>query len=275
MAKMSPSTELVQAYAMLKAGQRQAAGHLLKGYLNDHPRDADGWWLMAHTMSKPENVRKCLERVVTLDPNHAKACEKLARLDPIPEDEPDDAFFGGVAPVRSQTPAAPPPPKPKAAAAPPRDPLRREQPPSFEAFAASAPAADNPFAAAHTKPFAGVDGDPVSPLSATAAQAPGTGAQPEWGPGLAFVKDGVGVGGAVDMRPKPPRPRRKGETRPAARNASAPAQKRRYRDGDRRGGDRGRAGRAGRVGRVPRQEAGLAGRRETVYDPDGSLLVLD
>src|SRR3990172_3629225 len=162
MAKMPPSSELVQAYDMLKAGQRQAAGHLLKGYLNDHPRDTDGWWLMAHTMSKSENMRKCLERVVTLDPNHAKACEKLARLDRIPEDEPDDAFFGGVTSVRSQTPAAPPAPKPKASAAPPLRSPAREQPPSFQALAQSPPPGYNPLAAPHTTPSPGFDGDPAN-----------------------------------------------------------------------------------------------------------------
>jgi hypothetical protein len=159
--------------------------------------------------------------VLALDPDHARAREKLARLSQIPDDEPDDAFFGPAPAARPRTPAAPPPPRPKVAAPLPPPVPAGGQPPSFEAFAASSSDADDPFAPAHAHPFvAGDTADPfaapgrgpVDPFAGTHAQPPGTGDQPEWGPGLAYVKDAVGAGGAADARPKPPRPRRPGET---------------------------------------------------------------
>lgn len=101
----TPSPELLEVYHLIKAGQRQTAGPLLKTYLNAHPQDVDGWWLMAHVVTKPENVEKCLERVLKLDPKHTKAREKMAKLLAIPEDEPDDQFFSFNAPARAAVPA--------------------------------------------------------------------------------------------------------------------------------------------------------------------------
>lgn len=100
----SPSPELLEVYRLVKAGQRQVAGPLLKTYLTKYPHDADGWWLMAHVVSKPDNVQKCLERVLKIDPNHAKAREKLTRLLAVPEDEPDDQFFDFRVPARTAEP---------------------------------------------------------------------------------------------------------------------------------------------------------------------------
>jgi hypothetical protein len=84
----------------------------------------------------------------------------------------------------------------------------------FEEFAASAPAAIDPFAAVPVDdPFADIPANgvaqPYDPFAsqnafnpavhasmgsgaADPAQAPGTGGQPEWGPGLAFVQDIAG-----------------------------------------------------------------------------------
>ncbi len=119
---MSQIPELQQAYQMIKAGQRQEAGMLLKNYLSAHPKDVDGWWLMAHAANNPEIVQKCLERVLQLNPDHAKAKERLARTVP-------------AAPA----PTAPPPAVKKESAVPD----------SFEAFAAQPltdMGADDPFA---------------------------------------------------------------------------------------------------------------------------------
>lgn len=98
------SPELARAAEHLRAGQRDAAGRLLKAYLADHPRDADAWWLMAQAVRQPENVRTCLERVLRLRPDDVRARARLAQLDP--PDEPDDAFFA----IR---PSAPTPSRPR------------------------------------------------------------------------------------------------------------------------------------------------------------------
>jgi predicted Zn-dependent protease len=94
MAKSPPPPELVEAYRLLKAGQRQAAGQKLQAYMADHKDDPQAWWLMAHAVGKPDHVRRCLESVLKLDPTHEKARAKLAKLQPAPEPQP----------------AAPPPP---------------------------------------------------------------------------------------------------------------------------------------------------------------------
>ena len=100
----SPSPELIRAFELIKAGQRMEAAHLLKAYLAGCPQDVDGWWLMAHAVTKPENVRRCLEQVLKLDPQHAKAREKLARLGPSAPTHTRPAQ-----PTPEPVPAAPPP----------------------------------------------------------------------------------------------------------------------------------------------------------------------
>jgi hypothetical protein len=76
----SRDSQLVEAYELIKAGQRTQAGQLLRDYLSAQPNDPNGWWLMAHAVSKPEAMQKCLEKVLELDPGHTKARDKLARV---------------------------------------------------------------------------------------------------------------------------------------------------------------------------------------------------
>jgi hypothetical protein len=76
----SHDPQLVRAYELIKSGQAAQAGALIKNYLADHPRDPDAWWLMAHAVIQPDVKQKCLEKVLAFNPNHAKAREKLDRL---------------------------------------------------------------------------------------------------------------------------------------------------------------------------------------------------
>lgn len=80
MTQASHSPEVVQAFKLLKAGDRAAAGRLLRDYLANNPRDVDAWWLMAHAVSKPESAVKILQKILALDPAHEKARTKLAKL---------------------------------------------------------------------------------------------------------------------------------------------------------------------------------------------------
>lgn len=168
MATPPVSPDLARAAELMKSGQRDAAGRLLKAYLADHPRDADAWWLMSHAVSRPENVRKCLERVVQLRPGDARAKERLARL--TSPEEPDDSFF-------TLPPADPPAPKGNAPVTPPA--------PKGNAPAPFDPTADlgAPF-----DPFVGIE-PADDPFAALRGQPPGTGNQPEWSPGLGFVTE--------------------------------------------------------------------------------------
>src|SRR5690606_4380294 len=151
MATPPVSPDLARAAELMKSGQRDAAGRLLKAYLADHPRDAEAWWMMSQIVTRPENARACLERVVRLRPDDARARECLARL--ARPDEPDDAFFA----VRPAAPASP---------------------------ATFDPTHD----LGDFDPFAGIDAAP-DPFTALRGQQPGTGSQPEWGPGLGFVSE--------------------------------------------------------------------------------------
>jgi len=156
------SPELTRAADYLRAGERDAAGRLLKAYLTDHPRDADAWWLMALAVRRPENVRTCLERVLRLRPDDPRAKARIAQLDR--PDEPDDSFFA----IRASAPA----------------PVNTRQPvPPNNAPVPFDPTLDlgEPF-----DPFAGIDA-PSDPFTALRGQRPGTGNQPEWGPGLGFI----------------------------------------------------------------------------------------
>jgi len=185
---MAKSPELVQAYELIKAGRRDQAGQILKAYLANHPHDADGWWLMAHSVTKPENVQKCLERVLLIDPNHARAKAKLERMQPaaVPA-EPDDAFFAvsSAQPARTVDPFT-------AQAVSEVDSFTTPpgiRPPSAEPI----PGVSGPF----TESWGSFDSDPFgSRASQTASQ-----------PGLAFVQDRPAGNAASDARPKPPRPK--------------------------------------------------------------------
>lgn len=99
MAQSSHAPEVVQAFKLFKEGNRNAAGQLLRQHLETHPHDTDAWWLMAHIVSKPESAAKILRKILTLDPDHAKARAKLAQIagetdaPPLPESERKPATF--------------------------------------------------------------------------------------------------------------------------------------------------------------------------------------
>ena len=224
MADSPTSPRLATAYQLIKAGRRQEASRILKSYLAQNARDPKAWWLMAHAVDKSDSIRRCLENVLKLDPTHAKAREKLARLSATNGDEPDDSLFdlgasripSATVPSRTASPVAPTQPKPPRARS--AVPVQTTAPTrsgslKFEEFAASTPAGIDPFAGVPVDdPFAHVprNGAPsYSPYAsqnafnpaahasmgngaAIPAQAPGTGSQPAWGPGLAFVQDIAG-----------------------------------------------------------------------------------
>jgi hypothetical protein len=103
-----PSPELVEAYNLIKAGQRQEAGRILKNYLAQNKSDPQAWWLMANAATQPETIRRCLETVLNLDPTHAKA---RARLDKLLAESgaPEEASPPPSVPRAESKPAAPPP----------------------------------------------------------------------------------------------------------------------------------------------------------------------
>lgn len=158
MAKPSTPPELMEAYKLLKAAERGPAARVLKQYLTKHPRDEMGWWLMAHAVTRPDNVRTCLERVLKINPQNAKARAKLDALRPsIIDDEPDDSFFGVSSADDPATPASAAAPAPPAATdAPPISPPPEPAPTTPEPFAPpDAPAAPDAEAPDEAAVFAG------------------------------------------------------------------------------------------------------------------------
>ncbi|MBN1202506.1 MAG: hypothetical protein JXJ20_11665 [Anaerolineae bacterium] len=203
----SPSSELVKAYKLLKAGERNQAGRIVKDYLATNPNDADAWWLMAHAVSSSDNTKKCLERVVQLNPGHTKAQQRLAKLQAPEQSEPDDAFFSppassGRGPSTAR--AAPPTNNVSASLSPFSSPIE-------DIFGPSAPvenAAGTPFTQA---PAGGAHGQP-----------PGTGQQPDWGPGLEFVRERPSGDRAESLHANLPRPRGKGVSAPSVDDRPKP-----------------------------------------------------
>lgn len=192
--------DLARAAELLQAGQRETAGRLLKAYLTAHPRDAEGWWLMSQAVSQPGNVRTCLERALRLRPDDDRVRTRLAQLD-LPQ-EPDDSFFQFDTPpappavVSSVVSSVPPFSSPfvtpfTSSAALPADPatvhVPARQAPAYRT-GASAPFDPALDLGVTFDPFAGIEPE-SNPFTALRGQQPGTGHQPEWGPGLGFVSE--------------------------------------------------------------------------------------
>lgn len=162
--------ELIQAHKLLKAAERGEAAKVLKAYLSKNPRDARAWWLMAHAVTRPDNVQMCLEHVLAINPEHAKARARLDELLGPLDDEPDDSFFGvssAGAEGQVSAPTTPAPagphlflttPLPGMATGP--EPSPRAAPVAQDPFAAEPPG-PNPFTAgiaqADELPSPGVD----------------------------------------------------------------------------------------------------------------------
>ena len=183
---------------LLKAAERGEAAKVLKSYLSKNPRDANAWWLMAHAVTKPDNIQTCLERVLTINPEHAKARAKLDELLGPLDEEPDDSFFGvsSAGPEGQVTaPTTPPPTGPHLFLPTPlSDGMTTEPEPPFEAaplehdpFAGVAPES-NPFTAMPPGPnpftadIAEADQPPPSAADSpfTAPEAPSTGSASAW-----------------------------------------------------------------------------------------------
>ncbi|MCA9905409.1 MAG: pre-peptidase C-terminal domain-containing protein [Anaerolineae bacterium] len=86
--------QLVQAYNWIKAGKKQQAEKLLISVLQQHPENADAWWLLANALNAPAEQEEALQEVLKLRPGDEKAQKMLARFAPPPPApvEEDDPF---------------------------------------------------------------------------------------------------------------------------------------------------------------------------------------
>lgn len=76
-----PTREQMQrAHALIKAGRRTEALHILQQIILVDDQNANAWWLMVHAMDTPTDRRVALDHVLKLKPGHAKARAMLAQL---------------------------------------------------------------------------------------------------------------------------------------------------------------------------------------------------
>jgi hypothetical protein len=71
--------KLQEAISLIKAGDRQTGQKLLTEVLNEDPRNETAWLWMSALVSG-EQRRFCLEKVLSINPNHPQAREQLAKL---------------------------------------------------------------------------------------------------------------------------------------------------------------------------------------------------
>lgn len=74
------STKLKQAFQYYKNGQSDRAANLIQEVIQEDRNNANAWWMMANVLEDENRIVKSLERVLIIDPNHAKAKRMLARL---------------------------------------------------------------------------------------------------------------------------------------------------------------------------------------------------
>ncbi|HEX2905275.1 MAG TPA: pre-peptidase C-terminal domain-containing protein [Phototrophicaceae bacterium] len=99
---MAAQPDLKRAYQLIKARQKDEALTILMPLLRQDESNADAWWLIAHAVTDPGEIREALEMVIKLRPDNAAAKDKLAKLNaqyppPKPKEEfvfdADDGLF--------------------------------------------------------------------------------------------------------------------------------------------------------------------------------------
>ena len=72
--------QLKQVVQHIKNKQLDQAQSLIRGLIERHPDNADVWYLASHVSKKPEQQIKTLQRTLRLNPDHAQARVRLAKL---------------------------------------------------------------------------------------------------------------------------------------------------------------------------------------------------
>lgn len=94
--------KMSQAIAAARSGQSQKAQVLLAQILKQDQTDVNAWFLLSHLVEAPEKKTAFLNKVLTLDPQHQKAQQALAALQPLPAES--------LVPVSEPEPIATPEP---------------------------------------------------------------------------------------------------------------------------------------------------------------------
>lgn len=74
------STQLKQALAHIKSGDKQAGKKILLSLLKQDPTNSRAWLYLSAAVNTPEKKRQCLEAALEHDPNNEPARQALAKL---------------------------------------------------------------------------------------------------------------------------------------------------------------------------------------------------
>ncbi len=79
MSQQLPET-LHRAYLLLKEGRAQEAQPVLIEFLKRNPDSEQGWMLLSHAVENPQHKVECLQRVLQINPHHARAQNRIENL---------------------------------------------------------------------------------------------------------------------------------------------------------------------------------------------------
>lgn len=78
----------VEAYKQIRNGQLKAARQKLREAIKTNPHSERAWLLMSMAVTEATQQQECLRRVLSLNPQHAEAQQRLAKLQPAVEIQP-------------------------------------------------------------------------------------------------------------------------------------------------------------------------------------------
>lgn len=96
---MPEPSQLQDAIAAIKAGDRAKGRKLLSLFLQDNPTHENALLWLSATTNSPTEKRRYFERVLQINPNNQKAKRALAKLDDADESPDLEAMAGGAKPV--------------------------------------------------------------------------------------------------------------------------------------------------------------------------------
>lgn len=89
--------QLRQAFALMKQGDKKQAAQIVQSVIKQDRNNVSAWWLMANILDDANRKQKALDKVLSLDANHAGAKKMLALLE------------GNATPSTTTLPASPAP----------------------------------------------------------------------------------------------------------------------------------------------------------------------
>jgi len=69
-----------EAATLIRNRQFDEAADILGAFLQENPESENGWFLLSYAVSEPQKKEQCLERVLNINPNNARARERLLKL---------------------------------------------------------------------------------------------------------------------------------------------------------------------------------------------------